>query len=307
MKAAGLLVISGVVASLCGSCYPVPVVQQVAPVPLMAKVAKPRLTSCSTLDTTKIVELDPGFVAAVYGQCPWNNRAQGNQPATPCPNPPIPSQHPKLSPAQLGVIQGIIASAFGTAPQHLQDELCTVDNIFIDTDPGSMNSPAWGMLDRSRQNAKYIGLSAGLFADTSQGAYTRLETNIVEGLLYPQPDPGTPPLQADAEEWLNNIWVQANDSADTIVTSTLAVLAHEMGHIIWWNEDIPDTSCLISQTNPSGIQFPAINWLGPINNPHGFHRFGKAHNRSGTDPSEAYPVDSGASIYSIAEWAADAR
>jgi hypothetical protein len=192
----------------------------------------------------------------------------------------VPASHTTLGP-RLDTIRGIIANAFTAAPQHLKDELCTVDNIFIDADPQSQNSPAWGMLDRSRMNAqgddeKYIGISVALFPQIAVQPYGRLETSIVKALLDPPP----PPLPPDEQAWLNGLTVQANGGADTLVTSTMAVLAHEMGHIIWWNENIRDTTCLASPAAPQGISFHGIAWKKNAANPHGFHGFGKGRNRS---------------------------
>jgi hypothetical protein len=274
MKAAALLVPLAFVVALCGSCNPVVVAQQ------STLMAKTRLPTCATLDTTKIVELDPGFVASTYGQCPWVHRHNGPAPMK-CPNNPVQTSHPTLG-ARLNTIQGIIANAFTAAPQHLKDELCTVDNIFIDATVSSRNAPAWGMLDRSRTNAqgadkKYIGISVALFFPQNPlQPYGRLETSIVKALLEPPP----PPLPSDEQIWLDGLTVQANTGTDTLVTSTLAVLAHEMGHIIWWNEDIPDTACLVSPATPQGISFHEIAWKKNAVNPHGFHGFGQGRNRS---------------------------
>src|SRR5207248_10110727 len=148
------------------------------------------------LDTAKIVELKPGFDAASYGQCPWTHRRHGPAPM-PCPNNPVPNLPPTPG-LRLDAIRAIITDVFTAAPQHLKDELCTVDNIFIDADPQSKNAPAWGMLDRSRTNAqgddeKYIGISVALFPQTPMQPYSRLETSVVKALLEPPP----PPLPSD--------------------------------------------------------------------------------------------------------------
>jgi hypothetical protein len=282
MKAAALLVGLGVFGFLCGSCSPAAVAQQGAPGYQVAQWRPPR---CIAIDTNRIVELKPGFDAASYGQCPWNNRGGGGHPPTPCPNPPAPDLLAPILGPRLNAIRGVIADAFAAAPQHLKDELCSVDNIFIDADAQSRNSLAWGMLDRSRQNAqgdneKYIGISVSLFPEVAVQPYGRLETSIVQALLDSPPPPSLPP---DAQTWLNSIKVIANNGADTLVTSTMAVLAHEMGHIIWLNEDVPGTSCMASPLNPRGISFQEITWKKNAANPHGFHGFGFGRNRSITN------------------------
>jgi hypothetical protein len=271
MKSAALLGWLSVVALLCGSCDGIVVAQQAAPAGYPK--AQERFLSCA-FDTNNVVELKPGFNAATYGQCPWHSIGH------PCPNNPVPNPNPTLPAGRLASIRGTIAAAFNNAPQHLKDELCTVQNIFIDADSHTKNSPAWGMLDRSRTNdqgqpVKYIGISADLFPDVILAKpYGNLETMITKGLLAPP----RPPLSNPSRTWLAGISHIA-DPDDTVV-KTMAILAHEMAHIIWWNENIPAIKCPAI----TGNKFQEITWQTPIINPHGFHGFGRGQaNHSITD------------------------
>ncbi len=255
MKSATLPVWLSFVALLCVSCDGIVVAQQGAAYP----GGQERILSCA-FNPDKVVELKPGFRAATYGQCPWHSIGH------PCPNYPEANPNPTLPPGRLASIQDSIVNAVNNAPQHLRDEICTVSNIFIDNDSsaGNKNSSAWGMLDRSRtddQNRplKYIGIRNSMF-DVPDPPYASLETAILQKLLKPSPNP--PPA------WLRSISHVA--TPDYVTTRTMAILAHEMGHIIWWNESIPAVKCPAI----NGTWFQAITWQTPISLLHGFHSFG---------------------------------
>ena len=116
-----------------------------------------------------------------------------------------------------------LQTTFGTAPPFLQTLLCGLNGVYVTP------TASWGYRN-SANGKRYAAIPAALW---SQGtakrrmpkSYKDYENDIVDvllplwgGLKY-QPDPGGP--------------------ADSGITTVLAVLAHEAGHILWYDIYVP--------------------------------------------------------------------
>jgi hypothetical protein len=157
-----------------------------------------------------------------------------------------------------------LAAAFSLAPPAFLNELCgnTVNpavSLFVQDcppAPGICTVGSWGYRQRST-GARFIALSAGLWQGNAPAlAYPVFETAVVDNLL------GVPGLAS---------YVSAsNDSPEMTV---LAVMAHELGHILWWNKGLMSRPC--PNPLPPGIDriFWKIAWQNPAGPP-AFHNFG---------------------------------
>ena len=138
--------------------------------------------------------------------------------------PPIPSADPVDR-----AYTGRLTQAFDNAPGILHDGLCGVDAIFIVRDASSCNdqscfASSFGIRVRSANPVKrYIGISQR-FLDwwPTLGQY---ETALITEILSAN------------RNWLSISVTPkfATAGIDSRVTAVLAALAHEMGHIVWYD------------------------------------------------------------------------
>ena len=145
-----------------------------------------------------------------------------------------------------------LKNAFAIAPQFLQQLLCNLDGVFINPQDcsGFTNSnvcsgvnnkqitdDSWGYREGPWQfppatppghYGQYIAISAGPWsqAGTSAPVYSVYEQNLLN-LLLPWPSGTTPPTYSAAS------------SADTPAMSVVAALAHELGHVLWYDNFRP--------------------------------------------------------------------
>jgi len=238
---------------LCGSCEQ----QQVVPPPLPIRTA----AACAFDASTVVVELSDQSDPAGYGECAWRSGQCLGQPAKAA-NPTIPADRMRF-------IQGKIQDAFDNAPAHLQTELCTLRQIYIDPKANSQN---WGLRDvRTPDNSTYIGVADAMFDAAAPQPYSLFETLTVRNLLtVPPPPPPVVNLPPQSNTWLQTVSHSANP-ADTLTVKVMAILAHEMGHVIWWAENIPGVTC-----PPTNGNFQDISWQ-VHNTPRGFHKYGRGH------------------------------
>ena len=113
--------------------------------------------------------------------------------------------------------------AFASAPPAFQARLCALDGVFIDTTPcpdvRACLGHAWGLRVRnpSAGQGRYIGIPAALWA--GRPAYSEFANHLLHELV-PLPTVG---------------YSRGNPGADTFATTLLAALAHEMGHVRWYD------------------------------------------------------------------------
>jgi hypothetical protein len=156
-----------------------------------------------------------------------------------------------------------LANAFALAPPNFLRELCGTSgnpavSLFVQdcpAAPGICTVGSWGYRQRST-GARFIALSAGLWqGGASALPYPAFETAVINNLV------GVPGLAS---------YVSAsNDSPEMTV---LAVLAHELGHILFWNRSAISRPC---PNPPPGVDpiFWRIAW-SRAGGPPPFHNFG---------------------------------
>jgi hypothetical protein len=120
-------------------------------------------------------------------------------------------------------IHDALQAAFGTAPDVLKTLLCGLDGVYVTP------TASWGYRN-SVNKKRYAAIPATLWSvgaspRRTPKSYKDYETDIVDGLLpnwgglkY-QPDPGGP--------------------ADSGTTTIVAALAHEAGHVLWYDIYVP--------------------------------------------------------------------
>lgn len=242
MKAAGYVLFF--VVALLMSCRPLEA--ETYPTGKMPAAAVPGAGPSCVFDANTVVQgLAPlnqsgtaPFSAAIYGNC--DPRADPD-----C----VRKYGPKIGgpPLQLGWIQ-TVQNAYNMAPPEFRAAMCKLKYIYIDNNPGSPNVSPWGMREWANGNIRHIGLPAGLFTDPSYSAY---ETGVLNALL------GVAPGMISV--------AAAPDNRDI---KMLAVLAHEMAHILWWHGGVANKTCGLK-----GRFFKS--WQDVDHAPRrGFHRFG---------------------------------
>jgi hypothetical protein len=127
-----------------------------------------------------------------------------------------------------------LANAFALAPPSFLRELCGTSgnpavSLFVQdcpAAPGICTVGSWGYRQRAT-GARFIALSAGLWQGGAAALpYPGFETAVIDNLV------GVPGLAS---------YVSAsNDSPEMTV---LAVLAHELGHILFWNRSAINHPC----------------------------------------------------------------
>ena len=266
MKLNALLLYFGLVGSLCSLC-------------------QESRADCNTSPTVPtVVPLGPGFDAANYGDC----SVKGDT----CDNPPTVGtvgtgsrQVPAMPPTAMSDIQ----AAFNIAPSFFKTELCNLDRIYIDTILNSNNPFARGIRERlypadpTLPRRKEIGISAQVWstlASATHPPYASYENWLFTALLSPLP-PGA------ATSWANAFTYQAvpdpaspsSTPSNPNAVAALAIIAHEMGHIIWFDKSAGTmTRC----TKASRPQFSLYSWPGS-GVVHGFRRLGQQDNNNHTN------------------------
>jgi hypothetical protein len=144
-----------------------------------------------------------------------------------------------------GKIYADIKNAFAAAPQKFRRDLCKLDGVFVDQRPCSSNctmANAWGFRNPVSKK-RYIGLPLGLWTNDSTSApkFSVYETGLLTQVIlaleqqYGYPSkvwPSAPPVFRTATSRGSSPPVDI----DTSTTTVLAALAHEFGHILWYDQ-----------------------------------------------------------------------
>ena len=212
MKASSLILSIGVVTLACAACVPPPA--QVAPGPAQALLAScdptPFLSKVSVLR----IPFDPTAVGANAS-----------------------------APVGIGQVSGVIAQDLGNAyciaPQFLKQQLLGLTGIYVNPtgcaqgDPNNcsisdtqVTSNSWGYRERPNQShnaGRYIATSAGLWNQGNHApGFHDYETKLLKLLLL---------------SWTTPQYMTAAPDGPEI--TTLAALAHEMGHVFWYDINAP--------------------------------------------------------------------
>ena len=180
-------------------------------------------------------------------------------------------------------IQQNLLAAFNANPSFAQNQLCHLDGIYINLAQCSSHDPAscstmtdrdiadnsWGYRTPEPSVHRYVAISLGLWRNNQcQGGqkicappFQEYDARLIRALLdrTAQPNPSSPP----PPPFPNPPMVQAslNDSG----TSVLAALAHETGHIYWWDTFVPhagDPHATNTATFCNGNFYPGGIWEG---------------------------------------------
>jgi len=143
-----------------------------------------------------------------------------------------------------------LSRAFTNAPPAFRDQLCGLDGVFIDQTPcgsfGACEPHSWGFRGRLGGTGRYVGLTAGLWTAAVNPTYAQFETALLQTLL--------PPTLLGVVSY-----GAANSGADTFAMSVLASLAHETGHVRWF--DLLDPNRTGTQ-NPGNLPCFFTSWPG---------------------------------------------
>jgi hypothetical protein len=199
------------------------------------------------------------------------------------PEPPF-DQSPQPDPAQVNPeIESDLTAAFNAAPQFFKDRLCKLNGIFINRAGCSGNEPntcylsdrdvannSWGFR-KYPSGERYIAISLGLWnfrpcqspRTVCAPPFQTYETRLVQALLKTL-SPTLVPIQFSA-------------SPNTVAMTVLATLAHEYGHIYWFDSFVIDPNT--GAPNPggpadttrfcSGGFYPPGSWPFPVDLPPG--------------------------------------
>jgi len=252
MRRSTLLILAGVltmVAEACTPFFPVPPPPPPAP---PAPIAADQRCSDGTSISSKVVALDVKYNPEVDGTSP---------------------------PQSIGLSSygSWIQKAFNLATQDLRDRLCALDKIYIAE--ANTDHAVWGIREK-RNRTRHIGISKELLdkiIGTWTSPYAQYEMEIVDNLLWRSENP--------EPDWLRHLTYKVVGDSPSI--AVLAILAHEIGHTMWWHRGVMNLKC-------DGVFFANLTW-DRINIPPGFHHFGdKQRNKS----IEDFDIDDMANLLS---------
>ena len=220
----------GLVASLCASFAPMGRAQgegQYAAVIQQARLAA--FTDCASGKGLSFVEQKVRFLDRGSFDVE-NNGGTGNQGRGRY-SEPVPSRDSVGTP-----YSNDLADAFDAAPQQFKDELCKLNMVFVDR--SNQDRYGWGFWEATDQRPhgkpqKFIGISSEVWGD--QNPAPRLTNRLSDG--------ETNVLQALLDSWTNTPDYQPYDGTagtnpDTPQMALLAILAHEVGHVLSYREHV---------------------------------------------------------------------
>jgi hypothetical protein len=204
-------------------------------------------------------------------------------------------QRPEADPAPVNPdIQSDLTAAFQAAPPFFKAQLCNLHGVYIDPsgctrydsnsgyDPSTCNLSDTGIADNSwgfRNTAKegFIGISLGLWKNNPcQGAkkvcaapLQTYQTRRLLALLNRTAEKDLRPLSAEGHRPRLDL-PSYEVAPDSPALSVLAALAHELGHVLWWQDFVPQTRSqyIDTATFCDGGFYPSGSWQGtPVDLP----------------------------------------
>jgi hypothetical protein len=185
-----------------------------------------------------------------------------------------------------------LADGFNAAPPNFRQKLCNLTAVYIDTTtcPGNPQScfgaNSWGFRNPNNTDERYLALSQGIWGSighSDAGRYSVYETNLLaqvmaqENMRWPLSS-ATPPRPAFSGAFSGSTSID-----DVPALTVLAALAHEYGHILWYdvlktphnNNYKPSVLCRPNPNNKGGGFFDN-SWDGmDVNRPRMWLRFGE--------------------------------
>jgi hypothetical protein len=118
-----------------------------------------------------------------------------------------------LAPAN---IQADLLTAYNAAPAFFQTQLCNLNGIFVTQGPQS-----WGYRDINT-GARYIAISMSLWGTSGPITLDQYQNKVFDSLNWNTSVDQTPPTYLPA-------------SPNNGTTTIIAALAHEFGHVLWYD------------------------------------------------------------------------
>jgi hypothetical protein len=209
-----------------------------------------------------------------------------------------------------------LQNAFSAAPPSFQTQLCGLSGIFIDptgcmrtntnspydpttcnASPVAIGSHSWGMRQYDPSNngvlGKYVALSLGLWNNTggsltwSCGTRTycappfqTYQTGVIQGVVST--------LSTVSLTNLPTFSAVSPAAANTAAMSVLATLAHDTGHVLWYDTFVPKAGSVavaVSTRGSCGQFYTASpDWQYALDVPPGrWLNFGQIRNQSATN------------------------
>ena len=173
-----------------------------------------------------------------------------------------------------------LAAAFDAAPAFFKDQLCGLTAVFVNLDQcasvtncsaADELANSWGLRRiLSGTLGRYVALSGGLWNGGAHAPnYHSYESMLLKQLLaWPETVSGAPFFPPTAG---------LGDPTDSPRFTVLAALAHEFGHVLWYDVNDPagtgsydpNTFCLASSAS-----FFSGSWRIPVNPPPRWREFG---------------------------------
>jgi hypothetical protein len=195
-------------------------------------------------------------------------------------------------------IQSDLAAAFQAAPPFFKAQLCSLHGIYIDPtgctgfDPNSCGSLSdtdianlsWGFRNTAKEG--FIAISLGLWKNNPcrppkkvcAAPLQTYETRRLLALLDRTAEKDLRALSAEAHRPRLTL-PSYQVSPDVPALSVLAALAHEYGHVLWWQTFVPQTRTEFFDNAAfcDGNFYPSGAWQGtPVDLPKGhWLEFGK--------------------------------
>jgi len=133
-----------------------------------------------------------------------------------------------------------LTQAFGTAPLFFRAQLCALDGVFVDptpcAGPDQCSTRSWGYRD-PRTGKMYIGLSANTLWPSGAHAplLMKYETDLLNWELSTLN--GGLSWGAAGSPYFSSHY-GLGDPANTSAMTVLAALAHELGHVRWYQVNV---------------------------------------------------------------------
>jgi hypothetical protein len=191
-----------------------------------------------------------------------------------------------------------LSKAFEAAPQSFQGQLCGLDGVLINfagcASPGCSGadptSNSWALRENRHRNpqkgGRFIALSAALWGPAAHTVgYHAFETGVIRALLKRL---GWPASDVNGPYYPSN----PSDPTDTPAMTILAAMAHEVGHVLWYdinnpNRYDPGDPRYDPNTYCSAIGgFFGRSWITPVRAPPSWRKFGEISNDQHLSPPE---------------------
>jgi hypothetical protein len=234
MKLSALICWIGAVCILLAACQPISPPPPPAPPPPVAQTCN-HTSSGSDFVSAKVFKLSASFDPTKL-MPPTPSKIVGNV-------------------TQADAYWNDLVAAFTAATPAFKDNLCGLDGVFIVQNTCAATGctaddvigNSWGFRQQAKQPKRYIATSAALWQSGSAPVFADYENMRLQAVLQR--------LDPNAAVWYslpNSKPIFSSASPNTATMTVLSVLAHEFGHVLWYDEFVvnPDGS-----PNPGGAVY----------------------------------------------------